>query len=463
MALCVNPSESERRKKAEQILAARERYTCDVASHGVSACRGQRWRDFNCDADCPGWAVFETDGSGAQPHMGFMVQACDECNAIAKLHHLPVLDDSYAKALPAAKREQRRMVDEYGATRPQVRRRDDLEDNGRSVFATKSWTDARDKLRSAAAGVRKNPPPPENYKALKHAIEELAKWAEHERHDRNAVEPWLRRTPGARNLNADRVMWLGEILRDVDRYVDDARISIDEKTKLRADTNYVRGTVDLYSRGRRGAARKRQEREADAVAASYVPGPLPPISPTGSPPTPSEVMRRNPGREAPAEAVDKYEEFHRYAPKSIGEFARGFKIPARMLKAGDAKWTTYRSPKVDPATLKKPRRPVNYIHEHDAGVEVYLPLNADAPELDGEPCDVPDEFRQVAALVKLGESLGFCYNVDGEEVEAEGAAPLPELYCTPDGRCLLVVQDKSEVLAMIWGGALGVFARGIDG
>jgi hypothetical protein len=47
--------------------------------------------------------------------------------------------------------------------------------------------------------------------------------------------------------------------------------------------------------------------------------------------------------------------------------------------------------------------------------------------------------------------------------EAEGRAPLPDLCCTPDGKCLLVVQGKRKVLAMMWGGALGVFARGIDG
>lgn len=173
-------------------------------------------------------------------------------------------------------------------------------------------------------------------------------------------------------------------------------------------------------------------------------------------------VRKNPG-EPPTAALEKYEEFHRYTPKAIGEFASGFSIPSRVLRAGTAKWTTYRSAKVDPETLQKPRRPVNYIHEHDAGVHVYVPEDADAPELDGDPCDVPSEFCKVTALVKLGDSLGFCYEVDGEKVEAEGTDPLPELYCTPDGRCLLVVQDKSEVLAMMWGGALGVFARGIDG
>jgi len=182
--------------------------------------------------------------------------------------------------------------------------------------------------------------------------------------------------------------------------------------------------------------------------------------------TPSELisnptMRKNPhdddGDDELDAARDKYEEFHRYAPKKVGAFPASFKIPKRMRLAGKAKWVTYRSGKVDPATLKKPRKPVDYIHEHDAGVMTYIK--------DDEPdTDVPEKFRDVGALVLLGQCLGFCVkDADGEEVEAEGKAPLPELYTTPDGKCLFVIQDKRDVLAMSWGGGLGVFARGIDG
>jgi len=156
-----------------------------------------------------------------------------------------------------------------------------------------------------------------------------------------------------------------------------------------------------------------------------------------------------------AAARDKYEEFHRYAPKKE-IFEKSFSIPTKMRKAGKAKWVTYRSSKVDPATLKKPKKPVDYIHEHNAGVHTYLPDDPDT--------DVPSSYRQVDALVKLGENLGFCFvDDDGEEIEAEGQGKLPKLYSTPDGKCLLVIQDRKKVLAMMWGGGLGVFARGIDG
>lgn len=170
----------------------------------------------------------------------------------------------------------------------------------------------------------------------------------------------------------------------------------------------------------------------------------------------------------PAEALEKYEEFHRHAPKQVGKFAREFKLPERVARAGASKWVTYRSDKVDPETLRRPRKPINYIHEHNAGVVTYLAMRGARAGLDAGPgfqhpskmTEVPARFRDDdGALVLLGSCLGFKY----DEQEVEGVAPLPDLYCTPDGKCLLVVQSRRTVLAMMWGGALGVFARGIDG
>lgn len=159
-------------------------------------------------------------------------------------------------------------------------------------------------------------------------------------------------------------------------------------------------------------------------------------------------------------AIAKYREFHRYDPKETGWFPGSFAIPERLYRAGASKFVTYRSGKVDPSTLKKPRQPVNYIHEHDAGVITYV-----AEPIDDAPLvDVPQRFRDVPALTRLGFCLGFCVeDARGQKCEAEGRDPLPDLYTTPDGRCLLVVQGRRTVLAMMWGGALGVFARGIDG
>ena len=172
------------------------------------------------------------------------------------------------------------------------------------------------------------------------------------------------------------------------------------------------------------------------------------------------VYARNPAEELSEDdqaAVEKYLEFHRYDAKHLDTV--DIKIPEVVYKGGKAMWVTYRSRKVDPSTLKRPKRPVDYIHEFDAGVHLYRADSGDGRER----CEVPDEFRHVGALVKLGMCLGFMYKGPGGEIEGQSSRPLPELACSPDGKCLYVVQDRRRVIALIWGGALGVFARGIDG
>lgn len=84
-----NPSpETAKRRRAEKVLAAR-------AKAGFGG---------DCDdPECPGWALFETD-------RGYGVQACDMCNSAAKRLDLPVLQDSDAKELAAARREMARAV-----------------------------------------------------------------------------------------------------------------------------------------------------------------------------------------------------------------------------------------------------------------------------------------------------------------------------------------------------------------
>lgn len=174
-------------------------------------------------------------------------------------------------------------------------------------------------------------------------------------------------------------------------------------------------------------------------------------------------MRR---RDLPPEvdaAIRKYEQFHRLPPKQVGAFPASFQVPETLYRAGRAVHVLYRSSKVDPETLRKPKRPVDYIHEHDRplfgqGVTCYL------PEPDAGPLvRVPDRFRDVPALVRLGFCLGLCFEDGDGECELKGARPLPDLYATPDGKCLLVIQSRRDVLAMVWGGNLGVYARGIDG
>lgn len=153
-----------------------------------------------------------------------------------------------------------------------------------------------------------------------------------------------------------------------------------------------------------------------------------------------------------------YEGFHRFAPRKVGEFHPSFKLPSKANKQGPAVDVLYRSNKVDPETLTKPRRSIDYIHEHDSrGVHTYLPRGP------GDVVEVPTWIRNANSLAKLGDCLGFKFKRAGQVVEAVGKTPLPELYCTSNGKCLVIVQDKRDVLALVWGGKLDVEPRGIVG
>lgn len=172
------------------------------------------------------------------------------------------------------------------------------------------------------------------------------------------------------------------------------------------------------------------------------------------------TRRRREVDERARDAAKLYETFHRFEPRAIGSFPASFVIPEVMYLAGKAIDVMYRSGKVDPESLRKPSKPVNYIHEHEGGVKCYLPRR----DTDGPETSVPARFRDVAALTRLGYCLGFKFEEpDGHAVEGDARPPLPDLYATPDGKCLLVIQSKRRVLAMMWGGDLGVYARGIDG
>jgi hypothetical protein len=157
-------------------------------------------------------------------------------------------------------------------------------------------------------------------------------------------------------------------------------------------------------------------------------------------------------------AIAIYEGFHRFAPRKVGEFHPRFKLPSRVNKQGPSVDVLYRSDKTDPETFKKPRKPQDYIHEHDSkGVYTYLPRGP------GELIETPDWIRDAKALSCLGKCLGFKFKRDGKVVEAVGKDPLPELYTTANGKALIIIQGKRDVLALVWGGKLDVEPRGIVG
>lgn len=156
-------------------------------------------------------------------------------------------------------------------------------------------------------------------------------------------------------------------------------------------------------------------------------------------------------------AIKLYEDFHKFEPRDIGEFSSSFYIPEEAIYVGEAKDVMYRSDKLNPSTLENEGM-INYIHDHKKGVKVYR-VDKDA---DGPTRSVPKRVWGVTELVRLGECLGFTYrDHSGEEVEAVTRKPRPDLYATPDGRALLVIEGKRKVVALIWGGNLNVEPRGI--
>lgn len=156
-------------------------------------------------------------------------------------------------------------------------------------------------------------------------------------------------------------------------------------------------------------------------------------------------------------AIKLFEDFHSFEAREVGAFPSRFRIPREAHYAGDGNYVLYRSDKLNPTTGID-EGTIDYIHEHNDGVKIY---RTDA-NFSGPVRRVPKWIHETKSLVLLGTCLGFGYvDADGYDVEAEPTGKKPELYTVPSGKALLVVQDKRRVLALIWGGKLGVEARGI--
>lgn len=169
--------------------------------------------------------------------------------------------------------------------------------------------------------------------------------------------------------------------------------------------------------------------------------------------------KKNPSLpESLEKAVKLYTDFHRFEPKDIGEFHDDFFIPTEGVLVGPALMVLYTSDKVDPYSLVPPDKPEHYYHEHKDGVNV---VRFDAPASDGTVKKLPKRIYGETSLTRLGDCDGFFYlNKDDDEVEARCKGNT-ELYATPDGKALLVIENKRDVIAALWGGKLDVEPRGI--
>lgn len=134
------------------------------------------------------------------------------------------------------------------------------------------------------------------------------------------------------------------------------------------------------------------------------------------------------------------------------EINPGLVIPKRVCFVGEALKVMYRSNKWKQGTH-------NYEHDHEGNVQVCRPARP------GERADtaVPQEF-QTAAVSRIGQFLGLHYRLpNGEEVE-QGPEQGDMLYqaATNQGRtALFVINRKTRIDCVIFGGWLNVEARGI--
>jgi hypothetical protein len=150
-------------------------------------------------------------------------------------------------------------------------------------------------------------------------------------------------------------------------------------------------------------------------------------------------------------AARNFKKFHDFDPPPA-TITPGLNIPKRVCFVGEALKVMYRSNKWKQGTY-------NYEHDHDGGVKVCRPARS------GERADtaVPQEF-QTAAVSRIGNFLGLIYRLpNGDEIE-HGPERGDMLYqaATNRGRtALFVVNSKTRIDCVIFGGWLNVEARGI--
>jgi hypothetical protein len=154
-----------------------------------------------------------------------------------------------------------------------------------------------------------------------------------------------------------------------------------------------------------------------------------------------------------------FAEFHSFDPQDVGSFPRAFKIPRQAAHVGEAKTMYYSSDKLNPETGEDEGW-ISYYHPHEGGVRTYVTDSHQG----GDVRNIPEWIYSTKELVRLGDCEGFDYeNFDGRTIKAEATGRLPEWYCVPSGKALLVIQDKQKVLAILWGGDLRVEWRGVVG
>jgi hypothetical protein len=161
------------------------------------------------------------------------------------------------------------------------------------------------------------------------------------------------------------------------------------------------------------------------------------------------------------DAIEMWETFHQLDYGVVGEFSSSLRLPERLVVLGRAENVMYRSRKREPESGRVPKRPLDYIHEHDEGVRIAVPLSSKLLIGQRKVVPMPRMVRSARSFARLGHCLGFAYQHGGEVLEVEARRPLPELYAIASGKALVLIDGKSRLEAVVWGGRLDVEARGI--
>jgi hypothetical protein len=169
--------------------------------------------------------------------------------------------------------------------------------------------------------------------------------------------------------------------------------------------------------------------------------------------------RRSPRAATPPDferAAAVVEDFNDRDLRGRGRFTRTIAIPAELPLGGPVTWLTYRSDKWNDGTHE-------YIHKITSQPHVRVAI----PGHPGTPVRIPQKIRDAVTLSQIGmRALGFAYkdpSQGDEEVEAKIRGGKAAWYWSPTAKALYLIENRSKLLAVIWGGKLDVEPRGIVG
>jgi hypothetical protein len=144
--------------------------------------------------------------------------------------------------------------------------------------------------------------------------------------------------------------------------------------------------------------------------------------------------------------LKKFKEFHQMEPKKVGPLSN-FKMPTSLVCAGTMTWIYYSSTKWGKGRY-------DYKHEHESGVKLYVNDN-----IEGSQHATPQWICKLDTIWKLGACIGYEF-IDKDNTKVSATCRGCTLWAAPNGKALLIL-DGNKVHAIIYGGKLGVEARGI--